>query len=75
MLGDPRECRSDSLVAKSGASYCAGAILPVTGGDKNTGMKIGEGPWAGYNSLVSSGTLARDTAQTWLINFKYSTAI
>ena len=26
-------------------------------------MKIGEGPWAGYNSLVSSGTLARDTAQ------------
>ena len=26
-------------------------------------MKIGEGPWAGYNSLVSSGTLARDTGQ------------
>ncbi len=26
-------------------------------------MKIGEGPWAGYNSLVSSGILARDTGQ------------
>jgi cell division protein ZapE len=26
-------------------------------------MKIGEGPRAGYNSLVSSGILARDTGQ------------